>query len=87
MMDCAHALVGKLDLQIPVHVSRGRTTMPTDIGFVPRRKATPKEKSSKSALTDLTTICLWSIVGLVLVTLLLDSGMTPELVATMLIPG
>ena len=61
--------------------------MPTDIGVVPKRKGTPKERRSKSAFTDLTTICLWSIVGLVLVTLLLNSGMTPELVATMLIPG
>ena len=87
MMDCAHALAGKLDLKIPVHVSKGRTTMPTDIGFVPGRKGTPKEQSSKDAFTDLTTICVWSIVGLVLVTLLVDSGMTPELVATMLFPG
>ena len=61
--------------------------MPTDIGVVPRHRRTPKEQGSKSAFTDLTTICLWSMVGLVLVTLLLNSGMTPELVATMLIPG
>ncbi len=61
--------------------------MPTDIGVVPRHGGAPKEQNSKSAFTDLTTICLWSIVGLVLVTLLLNSGMTPELVATMLIPG
>ena len=61
--------------------------MPTDIGFVPRRKAVPKPQISKNTFTDLTTICLWSIVGLVLVTLLFNSGMDPELVATMLIPG
>jgi len=61
--------------------------MPTNIVFAPRRKATPKSQISKNAFTDLTTICLWSIVGLVLVTLLLNSGMDPELVATMLIPG
>ncbi len=61
--------------------------MPTNIVFVPRRKATPKSQISKDAFTDLTTICLWSIVGLVLATLLLNSNMDPELVATMLIPG
>ena len=61
--------------------------MPTDIEFVPGRKAASKPQISKDAFTDLTTICLWSIVGLVLLTLLLNSGMDPELVATMLIPG
>ena len=61
--------------------------MPTNIVFVPRRKATPKSQISKDAFTDLTTICFWSIVGLVLATLLLNSNMDPELVATMLIPG
>jgi hypothetical protein len=61
--------------------------MPTDIAFVTRRKAMPEPQISKDAFTDLTIICLWSIVGLVLATLLLNSSMDPELVATMLIPG
>jgi hypothetical protein len=61
--------------------------MPTDIAFEPRSKTTQKPEISKDAFTDLTTICLWSVVGLALATLLLNSGMDPELVATMLIPG
>ena len=61
--------------------------MPTDIAFVPRRKVNPKLQISKDAFTDLTTICLWSIVALVLTMLLLNSSMDPELVASMMIPG
>lgn len=61
--------------------------MPTDIAFVPRRKAMPKPQVSNDAFTGLTIICLWSVVGLVAATLLLNSNMDPELVATMLIPG
>jgi hypothetical protein len=61
--------------------------MPTNITFVPRRKPTSKPKILNDMFTDLTTVCFWAIVALVLVTLLINSPMDPELVATMVIPG
>ena len=61
--------------------------MPTDIPLTRRREAPPEPHVAKSAFTDLTTLCFWTVVAWALVTLLLDTHMDPDIIATMVIPG
>jgi hypothetical protein len=53
--------------------------MPTDIGLVVMRKAEAEAQISKDALIDLTIVCLWAILGLVLTSLMFNLGFDPAL--------
>ena len=61
--------------------------MPTDIKPVSRREAEPERRAANSVFTDLTTICFWTVVAWVLVTVLLNTRLDPDIIATMVIPG
>ena len=48
--------------------------MPTDIAMVLMRKAAAEAQASNDAVADLTTVCLWAALGLVLTALMFNLG-------------
>lgn len=53
--------------------------MPTDIVLVLRRKAEKEAQASKRRVTDLTIVCFWSVLGLVLAMLMIRMGFDADL--------
>lgn len=48
--------------------------MPTDIVLVLTRRAEEEAQTSKRRVTDLTIVCIWSVLGLVLAMLMIRMG-------------
>lgn len=61
--------------------------MPTDIAMVLMRKAEREAQASKDALTGLTVVCLWSVLGLVLAMLMISMGFDADLAQDLVIAG
>jgi hypothetical protein len=61
--------------------------MPTDIAMVPVRKAKAEAHASNEVLTDLTIVCLWAALGLVLAALMFDQGFDPALAGVVAAAG
>lgn len=61
--------------------------MPTDIAIPLRRKAQAEAQASKAALINWIIVGVWSCVGLVLMALINEFGIDPEVVAMIVTNG
>ena len=61
--------------------------MPTDIAMVRMRKVQANAQTSKDALTGLTIVCLWAVLGLVLTALMFNRGFDPVIAAALVGAG
>lgn len=61
--------------------------MPTDIVMVLMRKAKEEAQTLTDILTDLTVVCFWSVLGLVLAMLMVRMGFDADLAQDLVAAG
>ena len=61
--------------------------MPTDIVLVLRRKAEDEAQASKHRVAELTIVCFWSVLGLILAMLMIRMGFDADLASDLVMVG